>query len=330
MIKIDFSEKRPIYKQLVEQILSEIKEGKLRPGEKLPAERDLAAALEISRGTVKKAYQELADNNIIEMIQGSGSYVYNDRSAYDLERRKLALGLIDETLDRLTAWELSQREIAALFRMSLIKREPSPRTVRIALIDCNPESLGLFKRQLGYIPGIAISIFLLDSILLDDDPASLLSDFDLAVTTVTHYEPLHQALAHMDIKLLPVDMSPSKQTIVSISTLPPECSVGIITRSNKFAFLIQKQLELFTGRRRVLPVHFETDAASSARFMRRFDAVIAAPDLLVLDPAITGAAEEYIRGGGRIIPFDYTADRASLIHVEEYVDAAVRGRDGVL
>ena len=45
MITIDFSQKTPIYKQLVEQLTRMIKSGELKPGDRLPTERDLAETL---------------------------------------------------------------------------------------------------------------------------------------------------------------------------------------------------------------------------------------------------------------------------------------------
>ena len=126
---------RPIYKQIVEQVLAQIKDGSLKPGDRLPTERELSAQLQIARGTVQKAYRELSDNNIIEVIQGSGSYIYNDKSVYDAEQRRLALELIENTLDKLDSWNLSSKEISLLLRMSLAHRRLDERFVRIALVD---------------------------------------------------------------------------------------------------------------------------------------------------------------------------------------------------
>ena len=90
LLEFTLSGTKPIYQQLVDQIMLKIHIGELKAGEKLPTERDLAQQLYISRGTVKKAYKELADNNVIEIIQGSGSYVYAEKKIYDGERRKQA------------------------------------------------------------------------------------------------------------------------------------------------------------------------------------------------------------------------------------------------
>ncbi len=313
------TEGKPIYKQIVEQVLRQIKAGDLRPGDRLPTERELAAQLQVARGTVQKAYRELSDNNIVEIIQGSGCYVYNDRDVYDVERRKLALELLGGAIEKMESWNLSDKEIAALFRMTMARRQPAETLVRIALVDCNPESLAIFKRQLSYIPGIVASVFLVDTILMDDDPARLLSDYDLILTTITHYEALAQCLKPGGLSPVPVDVSPSRQTTVNISTLPERCALGIVCQSNKFANLITQQLALFRGESDTVPVYFETDVQQSIRFMQRFDAVIVSPDLPLLDPAIAGdALERYTAAGKRVIPFDYLIDRA--IHVEELVD----------
>ena len=51
MITIDFNKKTPIYKQLVEQLTRSIKSGELKPGDRLPTERELAERLDVARGT---------------------------------------------------------------------------------------------------------------------------------------------------------------------------------------------------------------------------------------------------------------------------------------
>lgn len=326
-ISIPFTPGKKIYKQIVEQILQNIKSGVLRPGDRLPTERELAARLEVSRGTVKKAYAELAANNLIEIIQGSGSYVYSDSDSYNIEYRKMAYGLIEETIGKLEQWNFSEKEIAALFRMTLAKRDSRSLFVRIAVIDCNPETLSLFKSQLSYIPGISMSLILVDSILLDDNPSSLLMDYDLVLTTVTHYEQITQALRGGGIKVLPVDMMPSRQTIVSLSSLSGGARVGLICQSNKFSYLVFEQMALFLDQVPSIPVHFETDLKSSLRFIKGFDVILTAPGLLIADSALSGnALEAFQARGGRVIPFDYHIDRASLIHVEEHVDAILNSR----
>ena len=329
MIEIQFENNKPIYKQIVEQVCSMIKSGALLPGDKLPTERELAEKLQIARGTVKKAYQELSDNNIIEVIQGSGSYVYNDRDVYTVEERRLALRLMDQLFEKLEGWNLTHSEIEALFRLTAAKRAPSILAVSIAIIDCNPESLSIFKRQLQYIPGITISAFLLDGILLEDDIARLLGGFDLVLTTLTHKEKLMELMGSNNIPLIAVAVSPSRQTIIDFSTLPASSSVGILCQSNKFSQLILQQLTLFADHQKNYPVCFTDDLKQVSRFLRQHDAIITPPELPALDSAASGGlAEHYLASGKRIVPFDYRIDKGSLLHIESLVDGILKQKAG--
>ncbi|NDL62271.1 GntR family transcriptional regulator [Acerihabitans arboris] len=65
----------PLYKQLKEQILSDIGSGRLNEGEKIPTEVELSELYNISRVTVRNAVKELVDDNILIKKQGKGTFV---------------------------------------------------------------------------------------------------------------------------------------------------------------------------------------------------------------------------------------------------------------
>lgn len=316
----NIDQSRPIYKQLVEQILTFIKQGELAPGDRLPTERELSAQLSVARGTVKKAYSELADNNIIEVIQGSGSYVHGDGEIFNGERRKIAMELMDETIAKLDFWDFSMKEIETMIKISLARRARTDRLVRIAVIDCNPESLSIFKKQLMYIPNILISVFMVESIIMDDDPHSLVGDYDLILTTETHYEQIAKSLDAVGAKFLRVSMSPSRHTIMSAATLEPKTKIGIVCSSNKFANLICEQLNFYLANEASFGINFETNMEDTIKFIKNYGAIVLSPDSLLFESrAGTKAIEKYASEGGKIIPFDYLIERGSLIHIEERI-----------
>lgn len=74
-ISFDPSSGRAIYLQLSDAILSLIKKGELRSGQKLPGSREVAALLKINRITVAKAYGELQTQGWLETLMGSGTFV---------------------------------------------------------------------------------------------------------------------------------------------------------------------------------------------------------------------------------------------------------------
>jgi GntR family transcriptional regulator/MocR family aminotransferase len=66
-----------LYSRLAQEIIDQIKSGRLKPGDTLASTRELAVQLELSRGTVRKAYQELIDRGFTEGKAGSKTVVKN-------------------------------------------------------------------------------------------------------------------------------------------------------------------------------------------------------------------------------------------------------------
>ncbi len=65
----------PIYRQIMRQVTDAVAGGRLRTGEKLPSQRELAEQLVVSPLTVKKAYDELERQGLIQTRRGRGTFV---------------------------------------------------------------------------------------------------------------------------------------------------------------------------------------------------------------------------------------------------------------
>ena len=65
----------PLYRQLKEILEERIRQGRFRPGERLPAERELCRQFGVSRITVRQALDELANEGLLYRHQGSGTFV---------------------------------------------------------------------------------------------------------------------------------------------------------------------------------------------------------------------------------------------------------------
>jgi GntR family transcriptional regulator len=65
----------PLYLQLKRWIEDAVRRGAIKPGDALPSERDLAARVEMSRVTVRKAVQHLVREGVLVQRHGSGTYV---------------------------------------------------------------------------------------------------------------------------------------------------------------------------------------------------------------------------------------------------------------
>lgn len=65
----------PLYQQIKALITRSLENGEWRPGELIPSELELAARFKVSQGTVRKAIDALADENLLVRHQGRGTFV---------------------------------------------------------------------------------------------------------------------------------------------------------------------------------------------------------------------------------------------------------------
>ena len=80
----------PLYQQIKVLILNSLQAGEWKPGELIPSEIDLAGRFRVSQGTVRKAIDELAAENLLIRRQGKGTFVAT-HSAQQVQYRFLRL-----------------------------------------------------------------------------------------------------------------------------------------------------------------------------------------------------------------------------------------------
>ncbi|MCG2583096.1 GntR family transcriptional regulator [Massilia sp. TS11] len=71
----------PLYQQIKALITQSLQSGEWKPGELIPSEVELAARFKVSQGTVRKAIDELAAENLVSRRQGKGTFVSTHNEA---------------------------------------------------------------------------------------------------------------------------------------------------------------------------------------------------------------------------------------------------------
>ena len=106
---------RRTFEGAVEQIADRIRLGELAEGERLPSERELAAAMAISRPTVREAVRVLADAGVLAVRPGSGGgiFVASDYVPIELLRSRSEVRL-EEVAGVLEARRLLEPRVAQL------------------------------------------------------------------------------------------------------------------------------------------------------------------------------------------------------------------------
>lgn len=105
---------KKVYMKIVEQVQNLIKEGKLKPGDKLPPERILAEKLGVSRPPLREAISALEILGIIESRGGKGNFVKNTFNSTSYLQRLKELEKEESPFELLEARKAVETEIAGL------------------------------------------------------------------------------------------------------------------------------------------------------------------------------------------------------------------------
>ena len=106
-----------IYEQIVNQMKNLILTGELKSGEALPSIRKLAASLEVSVITTKRAYDELEAAGLIRSVAGKGFYVCEYNTDYLKEKQLMMLEKrLCEIIDEAKQAEVDCDELVEMLR----------------------------------------------------------------------------------------------------------------------------------------------------------------------------------------------------------------------
>jgi GntR family transcriptional regulator len=113
MTAIQWSDGAPIYRQLKERVIAMMLDGILKPGDALPSVRQVAAEYQLNPITVSRAYQELADESLVEKRRGLGMYVTQEAAKKLLvnERERFLREEWPLVLERIVRLGLSMDEL---------------------------------------------------------------------------------------------------------------------------------------------------------------------------------------------------------------------------
>jgi DNA-binding transcriptional regulator YhcF (GntR family) len=112
LFRLDPARPVPLADQVAANVRRGIADGTVAPGERLPPARELAASLDVSIHTVLAGYQQLRDEDLIELRRGRGATV-RDGVRSD---RAVLLGLVHDLVAAARRIDLDEDELVALVR----------------------------------------------------------------------------------------------------------------------------------------------------------------------------------------------------------------------
>ncbi|MEM5767825.1 MAG: GntR family transcriptional regulator [Bacillota bacterium] len=114
----EFSNDKPIYVQVSDQIVSGILTGAYKMGEKLPSVREFALIAAVNPNTVQRALSELESVGLIETQRNTGKYVTQEGSVISMARNKRGELLAVEFLKNMAALGYTSEETIRLLEQA--------------------------------------------------------------------------------------------------------------------------------------------------------------------------------------------------------------------
>ena len=315
-LKLTLGNSGPIYKQIADAIAEKITAGVYETGFKLPTVRALADELDVACGTIKHAYEYLEEQGRIEMVQGSGSFV-RGKEEDNANRKEKAMAAIDGLFDQLQQLGFTPREMEIYLNLKLRGLEEKYDIVKVAIIDCNPETLQMIEMQLSQIGYVEPVIFPLSRI--GEIAEKLNEEYDLVLTTTTHYTQVEPYIQDPK-RLVMVSMMPAVRTTISLAKVAEDARAGIFCASDAFAGVVRGNSEGMGKWSDHLPTYLMGMDGQLSRFLAELDLVIL-PEGWEAFASVheKQAVSQFAAGGGQVVLYDYKIDKGSYLYVEAQI-----------
>ncbi|NEZ47538.1 GntR family transcriptional regulator [Clostridium niameyense] len=122
-MKINFSDKIPIYIQIMNYIKENIVNESLKLGDKLPSVREFSKVLMVNPNTMQRAYQELEREGVIYTQRGMGSFIKEDMNMVKKLKRHMSLEIVNNFLDGMKKIGFNEKEIIDIIKGQLEKED---------------------------------------------------------------------------------------------------------------------------------------------------------------------------------------------------------------
>ena len=312
---IDKQSKKPIYQQIVDQVIYLIQQGVLKSGDMLPTSQDFFDVYGIARGTVTHAYSLLRKEGIITTTQGKGSFI----AKIDINGSS---DIIERYLDELLALNFSLEKIEAIVSRKLKAQSELSNTLRAAVIETCPELLSCAVDSLSQFKSLQISGLLINDLL--SIMTLPLGEYDLILMSSSNAN----IAMDMDLddavkaRIIPFSFSFTPETLKGFSRISFGESVGLLCQTKRYAGMIKWELAvldaLFTPSEIFL---FSSDSGEDFQRFCQSKQHLLVPNHFeqYCTPQQLAALSRLAQGKTPPLQIEYTLDCGSSLYLEDTI-----------
>ncbi len=226
---LDKSSPLPYFDQIKGQLLSAIYCGKINEGDRLPSIRELADDLEVNNKTIRRVYQQLGEEGLLEIVAGSGAFLRKRKGGESFEhmRRRAIFRMLGDFTGKAQDLGLTTERLVALLEAYTSGRNLKP--LKLAVVDDEEEAF-IFASELETRLGASAL-----PVSLEEAPGpagtSQLKECDILLTTSWHLEDV--TLLARELGKEVVEIKPSRQIYAEILSAAQDHNIGIVIRDEK-------------------------------------------------------------------------------------------------
>ncbi len=304
MITIDRSSRTSIQEQLLEQIRFRIASGFYKVQDTLPSTRKLAEQLDISFHTVRKVYQQLEREGLLESRRGSGFFVRERLPPSKSERMEHGAAVVQDALQRLIGLGLSEVEIDYLFQeQTALLETPWPRHKLIAALPF---------QEMADLCAAQIQLNLQQTVVASTlDDLGRHQDADFIFTPHANLQAVMTTLPRTDVVGIVTYINPN--ALEQIAKLLDDQTLGVVTR---YADAIRpltaelRDLTSFAG---------QMLAASVDQSAKHIEQLVGQTDLIAYSPACKRRLLSFLRDTDRHVALNPVVTNESLAAIRQAV-----------
>ncbi|SHJ42537.1 GntR family transcriptional regulator [Tepidibacter formicigenes] len=113
---MEFNNSKPIYLQIIEDIKKKLIRKEIKPGDKIPSQRELAKNIKVNPNTVQRAYREMESMGLVKTLRGQGTFISDEEELLNEIKKEMASEVLIKFIQEMRSLGFKDDEVINLIK----------------------------------------------------------------------------------------------------------------------------------------------------------------------------------------------------------------------